>query len=260
MPLIYTFCIRPLEKINNVYYFGDMNQKTPSKKVQLKRERRKQEIVEVALSMIADQGLDAFSLHKLAGRVKLTVGALYRYFDSKSALIAALEISVIRETRDAICQAVERWEEACVDESESVRELGRVVQAAFAYRELLHASPAQMRLIGGLMSNPKPLLDEQMSAGVIDVMLETLEPVRSGLAACEACGCLHSGNAMERSVVVWATARGVAETRKLTGRHPNLFDENTLFALAMRTLLLGWGADVTSLERVDTLMHHTAGG
>ena len=65
---------------------------------------------------------------------------------------------------------------------------------------------------------------------------------------------------MERSVVVWATARGVAETRKLTGRHPNLFDENALFAVSVRTLLLGWGADVTSLERVDTLMRQTAGG
>ena len=260
MPLICTFWIRPLEKINNVYYFDDMNQKTPSKKVQLKRERRKREIVEVALSMIADQGLDAFSLHKLAGRVKLTVGALYRYFDSKSALIAALEISVIRETRDAICQAVERWEEACVDESESVRELGRVVQAAFAYRELLHASPAQMRLIGGLMSNPKPLLDEQMSAGVIDVMLETLEPVRSGLAACEDVRLLafRQCNGTFGCGVGDRARRG--RNTQLTGRHPNLFDENTLFALAMRTLLLGWGADVTSLERVDTLMHQTAGG
>ena len=141
----------------------------------------------------------------------------------------------------------------------SLRELGRVA-SRFCISTNTARITRQMRLIGGLMSNPKPLLDEQLSAGVIDMMLETLEPVRSGLAACEACGCLSPGNALERSVVVWATARGVAETRKLTGRHPDLFDEYALFTLALRTLLHGWGADVTSLERVNALIRRAHGG
>ena len=75
-----------------------------------------EELLDSALRLLSENGLDGFSLHKLARAVGLTVGALYRYFPSKGALIAALEDRVIEET----ARRLERVLEVAAEDEQAV--------------------------------------------------------------------------------------------------------------------------------------------
>ena len=55
-----------------------------------RRTRNRQAILDAALALIEVSGIDGWSMRELAERVDYTPGALYRYFDGKAALLAAL--------------------------------------------------------------------------------------------------------------------------------------------------------------------------
>jgi len=239
--------------------FINMSTERPQKKTDLKREKRRQKMLDVSLTMIAQSGLDAFSLHKLANKLQLTVGALYRYFPSKGTLIAALENQVIDATRRRLLRAISGLDELANGQNEAVRALGGVLAAAYAYRAQLHDSPEQMRLIGGLMSNPKPIMNAELAKDVIDNMMSALEPVAIALEKCEQMGQLNPGPSQNRAIVTWAALRGVAETKKLSVRRPDLFDEETLFHITLTGLLVGWGADPEALQTATELIRNHLG-
>jgi AcrR family transcriptional regulator len=235
-----------------------MNERTEPTKRELKRAARTEQLMTTAMDMIADMGLDGFSMHKLAAAMKLTVGALYRYFPSKAALIAALENQVISQMDEVLKKAV-----AAVDNTEEQPDLkavclARVVAAAYAYRDRLHTAPQQMRLIGGLMSNPQPQLNPADALVVLSNMLGILKTVSDAMDAAVSEDALAPGSSMERALVTWASLRGVAETRKLSQHMPDVFDEASLFRCAVSSLLIGWGADTKVVDRafifvLDTL-------
>ena len=62
---------------------------------------RAREIVTVARQLLEDGGLDSFSMRKLADRLGVRTPVIYKYFASKSALVAAL-ISVGFEEQAAL--------------------------------------------------------------------------------------------------------------------------------------------------------------
>ena len=232
-----------------------MNPKHPPSKRELKRLKRSEELLDSALRLLSENGLDGFSLHKLARAVGLTVGALYRYFPSKGALIAALEDRVIEET----ARRLERVLEVAAQQRRQVRAeiypLGRFVALTYAYRARLHAAPEQMRLIGGLMSNPTPMLEQEDARRVLENMLRSLTPVREAIDEGVRLAMLQRGDGVQRALLTWTALRGAAETRKLTHRMPEIFDEDALFELAVRTLLLGWGAHPDAVDEAFQFAH-----
>src|SRR5215470_14554151 len=65
---------------------------------------RAREIVTVARKLLEDEGLQSFSMRKLADRLGVRAPVIYKYFASKSALVAAL-ISVGFEEQGALFEA-----------------------------------------------------------------------------------------------------------------------------------------------------------
>ena len=63
-----------------------------SPKEPTRRERRRQETIErildAAMRLMAEQGYEAFTIARLAGDLNYAVGALYRYFKGKDAILA----------------------------------------------------------------------------------------------------------------------------------------------------------------------------
>ena len=109
------------------------------------------------------------------------------------------------------------------------------------------------------MSNPEPIMNAELATGVIDNMMSALEPVAKSLETCELIGQLTPGPSRDRAIVTWAALRGVAETKKLSIRRPDLFDEGTLFHITLTGLLLGWGADPQALEKATELIRDQLG-
>jgi AcrR family transcriptional regulator len=65
---------------------------------------RARQIVTVARQLLEEEGLDAFSMRKLADRLGVRAPVIYKHFASKSALVAAL-ISVGFEEQAALFEA-----------------------------------------------------------------------------------------------------------------------------------------------------------
>ena len=91
----------PLDKSVNVVYFFFMR-KSNSEKVNEKRARKALEIQSTALDVVLDHGLEGLSMHEVARRLGVTVGALYRYFDSKQTLVASLEVHCLHTIQEAL--------------------------------------------------------------------------------------------------------------------------------------------------------------
>ena len=64
-----------------------------------RRDRNRQAILDAALALIEVSGVDGWSMRELGDRVEYTPGALYRYFDSKAALLTALTTEAMEQLR-----------------------------------------------------------------------------------------------------------------------------------------------------------------
>jgi TetR/AcrR family tetracycline transcriptional repressor len=63
---------------------------------------RKDEVLETALALLDDVGLDAITIRRLAERLGVQPGALYRHFASKRELIDAMVDRVVAEAPEAV--------------------------------------------------------------------------------------------------------------------------------------------------------------
>src|SRR6476469_1462485 len=106
-----------------------------------RRDRNRQAILDAALALIEVSGIDGWSMRELAERVDYTPGALYRYFDGKAALLAALT----DETMDGLRTHLSKCES--VD-----GEVDRLVELGLAYVDFAAARPTLFRL--GLVEMP----------------------------------------------------------------------------------------------------------
>ena len=90
-------------------------------------------IVEEAIGLLNDEGLDGVSLRKLADRVGVKAPTLYWYFNSKSALLAALMERIFGECLDSVpdCKDWQEWMrafgKALWRTQGTVRDFGRLV-------------------------------------------------------------------------------------------------------------------------------------
>jgi len=231
-----------------------MKAKTPLTKRQANRMAKLERLLSTAMEMVGTLGLDAFSLHKLSAELGLTVGALYRYFPSKGSLIAALENRVISEMGSALTMAVSEINAQTQDCEPSDQALARLITIAYAYRQRFYDAPQQMRLISDLMANPQPLVDGEDAVQVVGHMMQTLSVVREAADSAHVEGVLDTGDAHERALMLWATLRGVAETKKLDRREFGVFRESRLFELTVKTLLCGWGAHSAQVDDIHGLV------
>lgn len=125
-----------------------------SPRIRQKRRQARQDILTVARDVLLEDGPDAVTLARVAGRLGMTKPALYHYFPSKEALARSLVTSLIEEEIDALVATVE-------NQRDSRALLGSVIRAFHAhYRERLHA----FRFIycqSQLYTSPNTLVDAE---------------------------------------------------------------------------------------------------
>lgn len=207
---------------------------------QSRREGRLHELQEAALGLILDEGLAAFSVHRLAERVGLTPGALYRYYRSRDELLAAVQLEVL----DGF-EAFLREARALSDEEAPLRQL---VLLCRAYQSLKLLDPRRFQLISALVSAPTPVLADATAAEALERAMGLLAFLAAALERAQREGALHAGDAMRRALVTWSSLQAVLDREKLARLLPDHFDSLALGRELLRTLLLGWGADVDSVE------------
>ncbi|MCA9542884.1 MAG: TetR/AcrR family transcriptional regulator [Myxococcales bacterium] len=205
-----------------------------------RRAATEQRIMDAALAMIVEGGADALSMHKLAEAVDYTVGALYRYFASKDALLAALGVAVLDELAGRLAAAV----------SDAGQGLAPVWGAVLCYRRYALEAPNRFGLLSQMLNDQRHLLaDDGLAQAVLAASVRTLAPVVQALTHAP----LPPDDANRRALVLFAGVQGALQLRKQARRLPQAFgDPDALLCETVRTLMLGWGAEPTAIDAAAT--------
>ena len=102
------------------------NRKTPSQRIVNKRERAEREILEIAQSILSEDGPNAVTLASVAGRLGMTKQSLYHYYASKEALIRALVTRLLDQEIDVLLAAVAK-------QKSDGKVLGTLIKAFYAH-------------------------------------------------------------------------------------------------------------------------------
>jgi AcrR family transcriptional regulator len=226
-----------------------------------RREATIERIVETAMVMLETEGFEALTIQRLAKKLNYAVGALYRYFRSKDALLVAL----LRRVMDRIGEdmAVGLGQ---VDHERGLRlaaaglapntpltadeGLLRLIVVGNVYVGFAQRRPTEYGLISTLIGNPREFLATDAAAPIFPALVRLQLMLTAVIDDAVEAGALAKGDARERGVILWSAMQGVLQLRKLGRFGVAGLALDRLAPIALRTLLMGWGADGA---RIDTL-------
>ena len=109
------------------------DKKTPSARIALKRTKAKQEILDAALEILSNQGVESLTLAAVAEQLGFTKPALYYYIQSKEDSLRSLVLELLRQETAVLIAAVSK-------NSDSGTVLGTLIRAFYdRYRSRLNA-------------------------------------------------------------------------------------------------------------------------
>lgn len=222
------------------------------------RERRHDDnlrrILDEAMRQVEEGGFGALSVNKLADAVDYTPGALYRYFGSKDALLAALIGRVLAEVREDLARAEARL-------PAKASPLAHVVALVDGYRAFARREPHRFGLLAMSLAEPRILLRAEAAARpVMATLMAALQPIAEALAAAARAGQLADGDAVERTVLVFAFLQGVLPLRKRSRHVPKVLDVDRLALEGTRALLVGFGAPARAVDAAFAQVARARGG
>jgi AcrR family transcriptional regulator len=230
--------------------------------IRRKREARMRGFLRTAMRIIAERGIDGLTLQEVTSAHDISVGAIYRYFPSKDALIAELQRRIVRALSDAIvvCRdGADAWAASAGLDSRT-RALLRIAVAGPFYANYARDYPSEFGLIAKSLGDQHYLIEDSDARRIFTVSAADFRDLAAPIAEAAEAGFLAPGNAVERALILWAGLHGLAQLRKLNRLTPDLFRVETLIRHLVETLLAGWGADgAAAAEAYDLIGRHDLG-
>jgi AcrR family transcriptional regulator len=210
-----------------------------SGRVARKRDERAAAILDQAMAILATEGHEALTLGRLARALDLVPAALYRYFDSKDALLAALQRRAVARIHVGLGDAIAVWGEP----------LPKLLAAARFYLALPRTDPQAFYLIALLLGDPRPLLSDAESQKAAPLLLALLGEVEQAFRLAAEERVLAKGDGMSRTLAFWSVLQGALSLEKARRVAPGLPSAGDVGDAAVRAMLVGWGADAAEVER-----------
>jgi AcrR family transcriptional regulator len=229
-----------------MFTFIDMTaQKTPSPRVARKRKAKIELILDTAMAIAGKEGITGLTVHRLADRLDLTVGALYRYFPSKDAILTALQIRAVQNYGDRLRMA---WRDAKeVAKGSQGASLVPIIALAYEYRHLVRTHVTEFHLTNQVLAAPEEQLAEEYASDVINPLLILCADLAQTAVLAQLSGALTEGNAIHRILIFWMAMMGIFQLAKIE-RHNPIIKIDDLFETMIRTQLVGWGADPSDID------------
>jgi AcrR family transcriptional regulator len=224
------------------------------------RVARNHDLLLAATEIIATEGVEGLTMQAVADKVGCAVGTIYTYFESKSALLSALQLAAIQTLLDTFTTSAESWERAISD-----ADLDPVTAALVrlvAIGQILVAAgdihDREFDLLQKLISTPADLTTDSDRQEVIPLALELLDTVRVFIDHASSVGALSlpSSDSSVSRAIRWAggingallvSNVGIEANRK----NPPLFDGQALALSLAQDLLRSWGAPLDDLESAN---------
>ena len=219
-----------------------------------RRERRRALLLDTAMEILGEGGLDALTIPRLAERMGASVGGLYRYFPSKEAIFVALQeraIDAYSKAQGDAAEVAETWSSGL---SVGGRALARVVGAFHAFLRQAEQAPAQHALVDAFLSAPSPTLSEAQARAIDAYLTPLLEACAEHLEGATAAGALAPGDALVRTHVLWAALHGLDHFRKRDRIQPPALRVEQLERTLFRTTFIGWGGAPNTVDSALALL------
>jgi AcrR family transcriptional regulator len=226
-----------------------------------RREATIERIVETAMHVLESEGFEALTIQRLAKELGYAVGALYRYFRSKDALLVALLHRVMDRIGEDMAAGLEWVDNERAERLAAAGEpadkpltadegLLRLIAVSNVYLGFAQGRPTEYGLISTLIGDPREFLATEAAAPIFPALVRLQLMLTTIIDDAVKAGALVEGDPRERGVILWSAMQGVLQLRKLGRFGVAGVDLDRLAPIALRTLLLGWGAEAA---RIDAL-------
>lgn len=222
-----------------------------SPRVARKRELKTEAVLDAATALLEAEGLDGVTLGRVAAAMDLVPAALYRYYDSKDALLAGLQRRAVAQISDVVQAALA---ELPATRSEAQACLSQLLAMAEAYATLPQRAPGAWHLVSLMLAEPKPLLSPEEAGRTAPMLGVLVLSLRDALERAGELGVLGRGDVDARVLSFWAAVHGAAALVKIRLWVPELPDSRTTGLEAVTSLLTAWGAKPRELEAAKRLI------
>ena len=243
-----------LDRFVNAIYKVNVIYETISPRRQRRRAKRVESIVAAAMDLVVEQGFGGLTMTRLADALDLSAGALYRYFDSKDALVAELQRRGLTMIQSRFDQRRKTWSSTLPSDPELAAVCELLLAARF-YLDLARDEPQLQRWIAVSLSMPRRLTADLAAEHVAPAFSGLLLSVSELFHHAVSAGGLCRGHSLERTVIFWSSLQGVTSAGHLQRLAPQSqdgwYDVPRLGDELTRTLLRGWGASTNTLEQAQ---------
>ncbi|MFT5357336.1 MAG: AcrR family transcriptional regulator [Polyangiales bacterium] len=208
-----------------------------------RRRNTRQRILDTTLDILVRDGYEGFTIARLASELDYAVGALYRYFKGKDAIVAALQHQIVTRL-EAELDAVLR---VLPDDSKQ-HALQRLFVAGIVYESLTWRRPTEHQVLAHSLGDPRPQLKKEEVESVLSALESLLGRLAEVIASATKLGALGPGDARHQALIFWGSTYGIMALRKLERMRPDFADTKLVKSLHT-ALVIGWGAAPTDAER-----------
>jgi len=213
-----------------------------------RRERNRQTkiktILDTAMSLVVEGGIEAMTIHAIARKLDWAVGAMYRYFPSKDALLAELQCRVIAEYRVDMMALLDKYER-----SHSDKPLWTLALTARHYAYYLHTREAHFRLISLALTDSKQYLPDAEGLKVMAEVHPILQRLTNVFERAQQQKAITVSDIASCTLVYWTAVQGVLSMKKLERFAPDQLNNERLLRHTLDTLFTGWGASHQNVEQ-----------
>jgi AcrR family transcriptional regulator len=219
---------------------------------------RTRQFLGTALDIVTTEGFDALTMQRLADQCDSAIGAVYRYFPSKGALVAEVQREAVERITTSYKLVQAHSEPSIAGLGERPRTLVRLVLMGRWFIALGDTHPQELRLFQMLMSEWRHVVPVEEGFRVVPSVMRLLDEARMCIEDATEAGSLDRRDDAMTRVVIWAAAvGGVLQAGRLDPYDAELFDGTRLALTLTFDLFSSWGAVrddlATANEVIDSL-------
>lgn len=241
--------------------YGTMTSQTPLTPRQRRRQQKTLRILEAAVAILANDGFSGLTIQRLARELDYTPGALYRYFDSKDAILIGVQrlalgrFTTVFTAARALGRAIA--DKATLEEGQATLvEMWAIFES---YKNLVEDEPTRFAVIAGSLTDPRQLVSDEDSAQILPPFAEMLGVIEAALAGAAEADVMSQGVALDRAIALMTALMGVMTLRKVQRLNSQMLDVERLARLTFRSMLLGWGVAPTALNAAEVVIKDSLG-
>ncbi|MHC4391476.1 MAG: TetR/AcrR family transcriptional regulator [Planctomycetota bacterium] len=232
-----------------------MTERAQTRRAQ-RRQAKTRRILTAALDLVAREGIDALKMKPLARGLDIAVGAVYRYFPSKAALLVGMQQKVLGDLRACFVEVLEQVAAGAEQRGASEHEcaLLPILAAAHVYAALPAAVPDRFAVLQRIVGDPQHFLDQESGVVAYQAMIEVLTPLAEAFRAAQGGRVIAPADSVKRAILFWSALHGTLQIRKFSRFDPENVRPAELTLEAALALVRGFGAREEPLRQANAAL------